>query len=186
MGGPRFALGYDVSDAHRQWPVVEEDWGLLACQTRGTAAEAVRAGLAAEAEKADEREPRIEDEDSGLPVEARKKRRAELKPRNAVFTDEQLKETIWYNMVGTFGVSGAGCWWGRGGALLIRLAHYLAPRVLAIWLLLFADDGLGSGQGSQFDRALMLHLYILEVLGTPLKWKKVRGGNASRVDWLPA
>ena len=65
---------------------------------------------------------------------------------------------------------------------MIRLTHYLAPRVLAIWLLLFADDGLGSGQGAQFNRALMLHLYILEVLGTPLKWKKVRGGM--QVDWI--
>ena len=59
---------------------------------------------------------------------------------------------------------------------MFRLTHYLTPRALALWTLLYADDGLVSGQGLFFDRALLLHLFILEVLGTPFKWRKLRGG----------
>ena len=33
--GVHFALKYDVSKAHRRVPVVEEEWGLLACRAHG-------------------------------------------------------------------------------------------------------------------------------------------------------
>ena len=51
-----------------------------------------------------------------------------------------------------------------------------------MWLLLYADDGLVTGRGSWFDRALLLHLFILKVLGTPIQWAQVRGGV--QFDWI--
>ena len=83
---------------------------------------------------------------------------------------------------GAFGVSSAGYWWGRGGALLLRLLHYLTPGPFALWALLYADDGLVAGHGAQCEAALLFHLFLLEVLGTPLKWRKVRGGT--EVEWI--
>ena len=81
--------------------------------------------------------------------------------------------------VGTFGVGSAGHRWGRVGAALLRIVHYLTPRQLAIWLMLYADDGWATAQGPQL---LMFHLFVLTVLGTPLKWSKVRGGF--ELEWV--
>ena len=65
---------------------------------------------------------------------------------------------------------------------MARLTHYLTPLLLALWLLLYADDGMASGRGARYDRAILFHLFVLEVLGTPFKWQKVRGGI--QVDWI--
>ena len=173
-GGPHFGLVYDISFAHRQIPVLESDWGRLACQLVGTAADTAR-NLAQDEEPKPRRSP----------LEARRvggARKACLRPRRAHFTPAQLQEQIWINRVGTFGVGSAGYWWGRAGALLIRLSHYLTPRAMAVWLLLYADDGLVNGRSERFDRALLLHLYILAILNTPLKWAKVRGGV--QLEWI--
>ena len=166
--GPRFGIAYDVADAHRQVPTVETDWGLLACQLEGTAAETSRRMLEEKLDKA-------------KPTEAGDAR-VRLRPAPTSFTSEQLKEEVWYNRVGTFGIASAGYWWGRCGALLLRLAYYLTPTVLALWVLLFADDGLSVGQGPYFERALLFHLFLLEVLGTPFKWRKIRGGI--QAEWI--
>ena len=65
---------------------------------------------------------------------------------------------------------------------MVRLTHYLTPPLLAICLLLCTDVGLATGRGSWFDRALFLHLFILEVLCIPIQWGKVRGGV--QLDWI--
>ena len=164
----RFSVAYDVADAHRQVPMLEEDWGLLACQVEGTAAETNRRMVEDDTE-AEKRGP------GDAP-------RVKLRARKAEYTPEQLDEEVWVNMVGTFGISSAGYWWGRCGALLLRLTYYLTPAVLAIWVLLYADDGLSTAQGPWFDRAIFFHLYVLEVLGTPFKWRKIRGGI--QTEWI--
>ena len=77
----------------------------------------------------------------------------------------------------------AGYWWGRAGALLVRLSHYLPPTHLwRLWLLLYADDGMVTAGGSYFEHPLLFHLFLLQVLGTPLKWSKVRGGV--ELEWV--
>ena len=63
-----------------------------------------------------------------------------IKPPQIDFSREQLEE-IRLNKVGTFGVGSAGYWRGRAGAALLRLPHYLTPRQLALWLMLYADVG---------------------------------------------
>ena len=174
-GGPHFCLVYDVSDAHRQVPVDERDWGLQACQLSGTAAETARLYMEGTRPRA------TLVPGPGAQGDAPRPRQARAPPRSA-FSPAQLKEEVWVNTVGTFGVSSAGYWWGRAGALVVRLTHYLTPMLLALWLLLYADDGMASGRGARYDRAILFHLFVLEVLGTPFKWQKVRGGI--QVDWI--
>jgi hypothetical protein len=156
-----FTLVYDVSHAHRQIPVDEAEWGRLACQIEGTAADTLR-----------EQSPLLRGRSS-----------AAVRPSQITFTEAQLNEEIWLNKVGTFGVGSAGYWWGRAGALLVRLSHYYAPRQLRpLWILLYADDGKVTAGGRQFEVPLLVHLLFLEVLGTPMKWKKVKGGV--QVEWV--
>ena len=101
-----------------------------------------------------------------------------MSPFQISFTEEQLSEEIWVNTVGTFGVGSAGYWWGRAGALLVRLWQFDAPsQIRALWVLLYADDGKDTAGGPRFELSLLNHLFFLEVLGTPMKWRKVRGGD---------
>ena len=151
-GGPHFGPMYDVAQAHRQIPVFLSDWERLPCQLEGTAAETARLARAESAEEARRT--------SGA-------RKLPPRPSRAAFSEAQLKETIWINRVGTFGVGGAGYWRGWAEALLDHLTHYLAPPFLAMRLLLYADDGLATGQGSWLDRALFPHLLFLGFLGHP-------------------
>ena len=153
-GGSHFALAYDVSHAHRQIAVEPGDWGRLACQVEGTAADEMRRQLH-ELREAEARKGT----GGGSPIG----------PTRVRFSESQLDETVWVNRVGTFGVGSAGYWWGRAGALLVRLSHYLAPSHLeALWLLLYADDG-NAAAGGRFETALLFHLFFLGVVGTPFK-----------------
>ena len=52
-----------------------------------------------------------------------------------------LEEVLWVNTVGTFGIASAGYWWGRAGAAVARLLHYLLGYQHAVWSLLYSDDG---------------------------------------------
>ena len=160
-----FTLVYDVSHAHRRIPVEEAEWGRLGCQLTGTAAEAYRAAV--EDHKAREGGA------AATPFSLSAVR----------FSEKQLSEEVWLNTVGTFGVGSAGYWWGRAGALMVRLAHYLVPAFLRqFWLLLYADDGKNTAGGDRREHPLLFHLFLLEVLGTPIKWKKVHGGI--EVEWV--
>ena len=40
--GPHFSIEYDVLMAHREVPVLREDWGRQACQVKGSAASAAK------------------------------------------------------------------------------------------------------------------------------------------------
>ena len=54
-GGPHFSIEYDVLMAHRQVPVLREDWGRQACQVKGSAATAAKEALVRIAEAANKR-----------------------------------------------------------------------------------------------------------------------------------
>ena len=92
-----FTIVYDVSHAHRQVPIEEQEGGRLGCQIKVSAAQAFRDEL--------ERH-KTHPKDAG-----------ESTPSltSIPFTDEQLGEEIWLN-VGLFGVGSARYRWGRAGA----------------------------------------------------------------------
>ena len=70
------------------------------------------------------------------------------------FTEDELAQAVWLNTVGSFGVGSAGYWWGRAGAALLRLAHYLQGRSHMLWLLLYSDDCWATAGGERADRDL--------------------------------
>mgnify|MGYP003333509867 CR=1 FL=1 len=172
-GGPHFSLHYDVSKAHRRVPILRSEWGRQACQVSGSAAEAAQTFLRKRAE-----EDRAEYETHGRDVTPTTRRA--LRPED--FSPDVLDETIWLNCVGTFGVGSAGYWWGRAGACLIRLTHYLQGENHAIWTMLYSDDGWLVGRTARYEIGLIMHLLILVVLGTPLAWHKLCGGVDS--EWV--
>ena len=112
--------------------VLREDWGRQACQVSGTAAEASKSALSCLAEEA-----RREYETKGAKAAIKPRARPKLED----LPESVLAETLWLNKAGTFGVASAGYWWGRAGACLIRLMHYLLGYDHAIWALLYSDDG---------------------------------------------
>ena len=130
-GGSHVCIVYDVSKAHRRVPVLEEDWGRQACQVRGSAAAALKERKKRTA-AAERREAERTGTDLGPPTETRISRDD--------FSAEELSQSVWLNTVGTFGVASAGYWWGRAGAALMRLAHYVQGYGKALRLLLYSDD----------------------------------------------
>ena len=72
-------------------------------------------------------------------------RRAARPMRCSDFTSKELRESVHFNCVGTFGVTSAGYWWGRVGGCVMRLAHYFIGDVEAVWALLYSDDGEVTG-----------------------------------------
>ena len=98
------------------------------------------------------------------------------------FSAQELSETVWVNTVGTFGVGSAGYWWGRAGAALMRLSHFCQGRERMLWLMLYSDDCWATAGGERADRDLLLHLLVLGVVGTPLAWHKLKGGQA--IEWI--
>ena len=172
-GGPHFSLKYDVLKAHRQCPVVREDWGRQACQVKGSAASRARDVLRKAAEAA-ERVRVTTGQVGGA--------RPRLKPRMEDLPNDVLDELVWLNTVGTFGVGSAGYWWGRAGAAIMRLTHYALGYSHAIWALLYSDDGWLVGRSERYEVGLLLHLFVLLVVGVPLSWHKVSGGI--QCDWI--
>lgn len=85
-------------------------------------------------------------------------------------------EDIYMHTVGAFGFASAAYHWQRVAGAIVRLEHYLCGRGLALYHLLFADDGLLLARGEGFWRKQLFWLYVLDLLEVPLSWKKVVGG----------
>ena len=64
----------------------------------------------------------------------------------------------------------------------MRLAHYCQGVDRMLWLMLYSDDCWASAGGARPDRDLLLHLLVLGVVGTPLAWHKLKGGQS--VEWI--
>ena len=172
-GGTHVCIVYDVSKAHRRVPVLEEDWGRQACQVRGSAAASLKARRKLEASA-----KRAEEERLG----ASSGPAAQAPLRKEDFTREELDQAVWVNTVGTFGVASAGYWWGRAGAALMRLSHYFQGLERMLWLMLYSDDCWATASGDRADFDVLLHLLVLGVVGTPLAWHKLKGGQV--LEWI--
>ena len=172
-GGPHFSLHYDIAKAHRQVPVLREEWGRQACQVTGSAADTAKKLLVDRA---------IQDRKEFESYGTRKSQRAPGVPRLEDLPEDVLDQVVWLNCVGTFGVGSAGYWWGRAGAAVVRLTHYLQGAAHAIYAMLYSDDGWLVGRTERFEIGLMLHLLILVTLGAPMAWHKLGGGIQS--EWV--
>ena len=98
------------------------------------------------------------------------------------------KDPLFVNSRGTYGLSSAAYWWGRLGACLVRLAHYVVGTSTDqgspgdLWLTRFADDFDIEAEGDHFPVVIFLVLLAWSVLGVPVAWPKCRGG--ARYDWI--
>ena len=90
--------------------------------------------------------------------------------------------TVWVNCVGTFGLSSAAWYWGRLAAGLFRCVHGVWGADWPLEVLVYADDADFEADGEKERIALVLAVYLLLVLGAPLKEAKFRGGFA--VSWI--
>ena len=60
--------------------------------------------------------------------------------------------------------------WGRAGACVVRLTHYLQGINHMIFSLLYSDDEWLIGRTDRFEIGLMLHMFILAVINAPFAW----------------
>ena len=125
-GAIPISLLSDFSKAHRLLKIIEEEWGMLACQLR--------------------------------------------------------PETVWLNKVGTFGVGSAAYWWAKLAGALLRCVYGILGPDWPLEALLFADDLEMTAVTSREREAIVLAIFIMMVLGAPLKSSKFRGGF--QVDWV--
>ena len=87
-----------------------------------------------------------------------------------VSTGELTEESeVWINKVGTFGVGSAAYWFGRVMSVAVRVVHYLLGSRHALWLLMYADDGLFVASGPSFAERILAGLLVLEALRVPLE-----------------
>lgn len=172
-GGPHLSILVDIRKAHRRCAVLRKDWGRQACQIKESAAAAAKEALRGRAELA-----RRDRESHGA--------RATLTPRLRAtaedLPEDVLNEKVWLNKVGTFGVGSAGYWWGRAGACCCRRSHYMLGPQFMLWLLLYGDGEWLVGRRQHYYISLLLHMFFLDIVDTPIAWHKVCGGAQS--DWV--
>ena len=85
---------------------------------------------------------------------------------------------IWYNRVGTFGISSSAFLWSRLFGIIGRCTARL---LLTIWFyhLVYVDDVHANFAGKDKFHHLLMWLACFEMFGTPFAYKKFRGGLTS-------
>ena len=84
--------------------------------------------------------------------------------------------------VGVFGISSIAYWWARLGGAGVRAIHHIMDNADELWLLLMADDLKIECTGPRPPSTIVASLLILSMLGFPLSWTKVKGGE--RIEWI--
>ena len=90
--------------------------------------------------------------------------------------------TTWLNRVGTFGVGSAAYWWSRLSGGLMRFVYGICGKEWSFEALLFADDLDFEAESEKERIAVVFALFLLIVVGAPMKAAKFRGGF--RVQWI--
>ena len=92
------------------------------------------------------------------------------------------EKDTWVNLCGTFGMASASYWWARLAGSLVRLLHGLLGARWVIELLLFADDGEFTAATANEREGIVMSVFVLLILGSPLKNSKFRGGF--EINWI--
>ena len=94
----------------------------------------------------------------------------------------EKSKNVYVNTSGTFGVASAAYWWRRVATAAVRGAHYILGHELASWLLLVADDLAVLMTHGRIRETVLLLLTYLRVMGFPLSWRKLAGGES--LQWV--
>ena len=92
------------------------------------------------------------------------------------------EQSIWFNRCGTFGIGSASYWWARLAGGQLRLLHGLLGPRWPIEALLYADDLEMTAADSNEREGIVMAVFVLLILGAPLKLSKFRGGF--KVEWV--
>ncbi|OLQ05332.1 hypothetical protein AK812_SmicGene11523 [Symbiodinium microadriaticum] len=97
---------------------------------------------------------------------------------------DPASQTVYVNLVGTFGLSCASYWWTRVAACGLRLTYHLLGPDFPLDLLLYADDLEAMGKGPRGRRSIPLSYLFLATLGYGWLRPSPRLGFASiALDW---
>ena len=86
------------------------------------------------------------------------------------------KGRVAVNTCGTYGLGSIGYWWARAIAGVVRIIHYSLGPLAPFYLLLFVDDFNMMTAGQSMVKCHLAMLWLLEILGVDMSWKKCRGG----------
>ena len=92
-----------------------------------------------------------------------------------------IRDKLYVNEVGTFGMGCASYWWSRLFGLVTRSAISLALRDM-VYQFLFADDVNWLASGRAGMEAIVVMLFFMAAVGTPFTWLKVHGGFG--YEWI--
>ena len=110
-------------------------------------------------------------------------RRVVIQPKERGFLGCRVRPgRVWFNCVGTFGLSSASYWWSRVSGGIFRLIFALLGGEQSLDFLVFADDAqyIANNKAERFS--VLLAITIALALGMPFKWAKFRGGY--EVAWV--
>ncbi len=93
-----------------------------------------------------------------------------------------LQSDIFIYKYGVFGIATSAYWWARLGGALVRACHLVALPSQALWLLLMADDLKVESTAEDAERQVLWLILFLLMLGVPLSWRKVQGGD--EITWI--
>lgn len=107
-------------------------------------------------------------------------RRIKVKRCDWKYITAFLKNQVWVNKCGTYGVASAQYYWGPMAALNLRLLYYLYPDIH--WAFVYVDDFIII-LNTEHHKALALAIILtMTAWGCPLSWKKTSFGEVS--NWL--
>ncbi len=83
---------------------------------------------------------------------------------------------------GVFGISSISYWWSRMSGAAVRAVLYTSAPEMEIWMQLFADDLKVESAAVDHATPVLWVLWLLVILGIPLKWRKTIGGDI--IPWI--
>ena len=84
---------------------------------------------------------------------------------------EPDSQTVYVNLVGTFGLSCASYWWTRIAACGLRLTYHLLGPSFPLDMLLYADDLESTGRGARGRMGIPLSYLFLASLSSCPVWR---------------
>jgi hypothetical protein len=107
-------------------------------------------------------------------------RRIKVQQKDWKYMAAKIKDNIWLNKCGTYGIASAQLYWGRMAALLLRLLYFLFPALA--WAFVYVDDFILLVPTVNLHCTAYPAILALLALGCPISWKKTMLGTSN--IWL--
>ena len=101
-------------------------------------------------------------------------RRIKVRRKDWKYQAAKVKNQVWLNLVGTYGIASAQYYWGRLAALVVRLIYELSADFL--WVMVYVDDFMLILPEDTEEDLIVVFLLFLLMIGCPISWKKNKRG----------